>query len=103
MVTTSTLTTKQQAIKISQCIQIASNLIYGYYDLLDSIGLTIIMKMMAGIKASKEEGKEFEELEEVFNMSEKLYMEQRIVKTQKQFSTTIQAFIQCANSLLADL
>jgi hypothetical protein len=30
--------------------------------MLDSIGLTIIMKMMAGIKASREEGKEFEEL-----------------------------------------
>lgn len=71
--------------------------------MLDSIGLTIIMKMMAGIKASKEEGKEFEELEEVFNMSEKLYLEQKIVKTKKQFSTTIQAFVQCANSLLADL
>lgn len=36
-------------------------------------------------------------------MSEKLYLEQRIVKTQKQFSTTIQAFVQCANSLAADL
>jgi hypothetical protein len=62
LVTTSTLTTRQQAVKISQCIQIGSNLIYGYYDMLDSIGLTIIMKMMAGIKASREEGKEFEEL-----------------------------------------
>jgi hypothetical protein len=54
LITTSTLTTKQQAIKISQCIQIGSNLIYGYYDMLDSIGLTIVMKMMAGIKAAKE-------------------------------------------------
>jgi hypothetical protein len=36
-------------------------------------------------------------------MSEKLYVEQRIVKTQKNYSTTIQAFVQCANSLVADL
>ena len=50
---------KPQAIKISQCIQIGSNLIYGYYDMLDSIGLTIIMKMMAGVKAEKEDGKDF--------------------------------------------
>jgi len=45
------LKSKQQAVKVSQCIQIGSNLIYGYYELLDSIGLTIIIKMMAGIKA----------------------------------------------------
>ncbi len=59
---------------MSQCVQIGSNIIYGYYDVLDSIGLTILMKMMAGVKADWEDGKGFEELDEVFNMSEKLYL-----------------------------
>ncbi len=36
-------------------------------------------------------------------MSEKLYLEQKIVKNSKQFSVTIQAFVQCSNSLVADL
>lgn len=44
--------TKLQAIKVSQCVQIGSNIIYGYYDILDSLGLTIIIKMMAGVKVS---------------------------------------------------
>lgn len=48
-----------QAMKVSQCLQIGSNLIYGYYDSLDSIGLTILIKMMAGVKADWEEGKGF--------------------------------------------
>jgi len=36
-------------------------------------------------------------------MSEKLYMEQRLVKNNNSFTKTIQSFVQCANSLLADL
>ena len=48
-----------QAIKVSQSVQIGSNILYGYYDDLDSMGLTIILKMMAGIKADWEEGKSF--------------------------------------------
>lgn len=46
--------TKLQAIKVSQCVQLGSNIIYGYYDVLDSLGLTIIIKMMAGVKTSWE-------------------------------------------------
>jgi hypothetical protein len=52
-----------QAVKVSQSVQIGSNILYGYYDDLDSMGLTIILKMMAGIKADWEEGKSFEELD----------------------------------------
>lgn len=48
-----------QAIKVSQSVQIGSNILYGYYEDLDSTGLTIILKMMAGIKADWEEGKSF--------------------------------------------
>jgi hypothetical protein len=70
---------KLQAIKVSQCVQLGSNIIYGYYDALDSLGLTLIIKMMAGVKTSWEDGKGFEELDEVCSMSEKLYSEQRLV------------------------
>jgi len=51
--------TKLQAIKVSQCVQIGTNIIYGYYDALDSLGLTVLMRMMAGVKADREEGKGF--------------------------------------------
>lgn len=70
---------KLQSIKVSQCVQLGSNIIYGYYDTLDSVGLTLIIRMMAGVKVSWEEGKGFEELDEVCSMSEKLYSEQRLV------------------------
>lgn len=36
-------------------------------------------------------------------MSEKLYIEQRLVNNEKSFSKTIQAFVQSVNSLLADV
>lgn len=64
-----------QAIKVSQCVQIGSNILYGYYEDLDSLGLTIIMKMMAGIKSDWEEGRSFEELDEVYNLSMNLFSE----------------------------
>jgi hypothetical protein len=51
---------KLQSIKVSQCVQLGSNIIYGYYDTLDSLGLTLIIRMMAGVKVSWEEGKGFE-------------------------------------------
>lgn len=57
--TSTLMDTKLQAIKVSQCVQLGSNIIYGYYDVLDSLGLTIIIKMMAEVKTSWEEGKGF--------------------------------------------
>ena len=51
LVTANMLTNKMQAIKVSQSVQVGSNILYGYFEDLDSIGLTIILKMMAGIKA----------------------------------------------------
>ena len=51
MVSANLLTNKLQAVKVGQCVQIGSNIMYGYYEDLDSIGLTIILKMMAGVKA----------------------------------------------------
>lgn len=60
MSTSTLIDTKMQAIKVSQCVQIGSNIIYGYYDSLDAIGLTIILKMMAGVKTSWEDGRGFE-------------------------------------------
>ena len=49
-----------QAIKASQCIQLGSNLIYGYYPLLDSLGLTAILRMMAGVQTSWQDGRGFD-------------------------------------------
>ena len=70
LLNTSTLMeNKLQAIKVSQCLQLGSNLIYGYYEVLDSTGLTTIIQMMAGVKVSWEEGRGFEELDEVCSMS----------------------------------
>jgi hypothetical protein len=45
------LNNKVQAIKVSQSVQIGSNILYGCFEDLNSMGLTIILKMMAGIKA----------------------------------------------------
>jgi len=66
------------------------------------LGLTIILKMMARVKISWEDGKGFEELDEVCTMSEKLYIEQNLVSSEKSFSKTMQAFVQCVNSLITD-
>ena len=80
LLSTSTLIdTKLQAVKVSQCVQIGSNIIYGYYESLDTIGLTMILKMMAVVKTSWEDGKGFQELDEVCIMSQKLYVEQKLV------------------------
>jgi hypothetical protein len=57
--TASVLKNKIQAIKVSQSVQIGSNILYGCFEDLNSIGLTIIFKMMAGIKADWEDGKGF--------------------------------------------
>jgi hypothetical protein len=103
LTTSSLIDSKLQAIKVSQCVQIGSNIIYGYYDSLDSLGLTIILKMMARVKISWEDGRGFEELDEVCAMSEKLYIEQNLVHNEKSFNKTIQSFIQCVNSILSDL
>ena len=83
-------------------MQIGTNIIYGYYDSLDSLGLTVILKMMAKVKICWEEGKGFEELDEVCTMSEKLYLEQNLVHNEKSFCKTIQSFVQCVNSVLSD-
>lgn len=61
--TSTLMDNKLQSIKVSQCVQLGSNIIYGYYDTLDSLGLTLIIRMMAGVKVSWEEGKGFEELD----------------------------------------
>lgn len=103
LITSTLLNNKMQAIKVSQCVQIGSNILYGYYEDLDSIGLTLIMKMMAGIRADWEEGKSFEELDEVYNLAMNLYVEEKLITNEKIFSITIQALVQCANGLLADL
>ena len=35
-------------------------------------------------------------------MSEKLYLEQNLVHSEKSFSKTIQSFVQCVNSVISD-
>ena len=59
LITSNVLSNRMQAIKVSQSVQIGTNILYGYYEDLDSMGLTIILKMMARIKADWEEGKSF--------------------------------------------
>lgn len=44
------MTNQYEALKVSQCVQIVSNILFGYFDDLDSIGLGIIMKMISGVK-----------------------------------------------------
>lgn len=58
---------------------------------------------MARVKVSWEEGRGFDELDEVCIMSEKLYLEQSLVNSEKSFSKTIQSFVQCVNSIISDL
>jgi hypothetical protein len=97
------LDSKIQSIKASQCLQIGSNIIYGYYDILDSFGLAIIIRMIVGVRVSWLEGKGFDELEEVCVMTEKLYTEQQLVTSSESFTKTVQAFVQSINGLLADI
>jgi len=101
--TSSLIDTKIQAIKVSQCLQLGSNIIFAYSDSLDNVGLAILIKMLANVKTSWEEGKGFDELDEVCIMADKLYTEQNLITTNESFTKTIQAFVQCANSLLADM
>lgn len=103
LVTANILTNKMQAVKVSQSVQIGSNILYGYFEDLDSIGLTIILKMMAGIKADWEEGKSFEELDEIYNFTNNVFTEETFITTDASFSLTIQALVQCSNSILADI
>lgn len=103
LVTANILTNKMQAVKVSQSVQIGSNILYGYFEDLDSTGLTIILKIMAGIKADWEEGKSFEELDEIYNLTVNVFTEERFIQNDTSFSMTIQALVQCSNSLLADI
>lgn len=57
-----------QAVKVSQCVQIGSNLIYGYYDEIDSIGLTLLLRMLANIKIKHEDVRQFDQLEDVYSL-----------------------------------
>ena len=41
---------RYQAIKASQCLQICSNIIYGFYGRLNSVSVSIIAKMLAYAK-----------------------------------------------------
>ncbi len=97
------LESRIQSIKASQCIQIGSNIIYGYYEELDTFGLALIIRMIVGVKVAWDEGKGFDELEEVCIMAEKLYVEQQIITSLDSFVKTVQAFALCFNGILADL
>jgi Na+/H+ antiporter NhaB len=92
-----------QAIKVSQSVQIGSNILYGYFEELDSIGLTIILKMMAGIKADWEVGKSFEELDEIYNLANTIFSEEKFITCDGEFVMVIQAIVQCTSSLIADI
>lgn len=92
-----------QSIKASQCMQIASNIVYACFDSLDTYGLTLIMRLIAGVYVNWQLGKGFDELEEVCLMSEKIYQENYLTRSSIDFSKTMKAFVQCINGLLADL
>jgi hypothetical protein len=78
-------------------------LIYGYFDVLDKYGLALILRMVLGVRVGWEEGRGFDELEEVCAMAEKLFTEQRIIDSPESFAKTVQAFIICSNGVLADM
>jgi len=61
--TSSLIDTKMQAIKVSQCLQLGSNIIFAYSHILDNVGLSILIKMLASVRISWEEGKGFDELD----------------------------------------
>lgn len=92
-----------QAIKASQCLQLGSNIIFAYSHIIDNVGLSILIKMLASVRISWEEGRGFEELDEVCLMADRLYSEQNLIDSEKSFNKAIRGFVQCCNSLLADM
>lgn len=56
LIVTSSVRNNQELEKACQCIQIGSNLMYGYYDSFDTTGIGIIIKMLAGVKSEIIEG-----------------------------------------------
>ena len=92
-----------QAIRASQCVQIGSNLVMAYSQQLDNFGLTMLLRMLASTHVSWEDGKGFDELEEVCVMAEQVYGMDVLTADRESFATTLQAFVQCANGILADM
>lgn len=84
-------------------MQICSNIMYGFYSSLNSVGVAIIVRILANIKISYDSGKDFNELDEVCEMAEKFYIEQRIIESESNFKITIEGFVQCINLIIADL
>jgi hypothetical protein len=100
---TSRIESANQAIKASQCVQICSNILFGFYDLLDSVGVSIIIRILGNIKHACLIGHDFNELEEVCEMADKFYIEQRLVNSEEHFNITIEGFIQSINLVIADM
>lgn len=51
-----------QSIKASQCMQIASNIVYACYEALDTYGLALILRLIAGVYVNWQLGRGFDEL-----------------------------------------
>ena len=60
-------------------MQICSNILYGFYNELNSVGISIIIRLLANIKICFEAGKDFNELDEVSSMGDKFYAEQTLI------------------------
>jgi hypothetical protein len=55
-------------------MQICSNILYGFYGRLNSVGISTILRIMANIKVNCILGKDFNELDEVCLMADKFYI-----------------------------
>lgn len=60
-------------------MQICSNILYGFYDMLNSVGISIVIRILANVKICYQSGKDFNELDEVSSMGDKFYIEQRLI------------------------
>lgn len=61
------------------------------------------MRILANIKVSCEMGKDFNELDQVCQMADRFYIEQKVITTAEQFHITIEGLILCLNLIVADL
>ena len=84
-------------------MQVCSNILFGFYPVLNSVGISTIVRTMANIRYNVETGKDFLELDEVCEMGDKFYIEQKLVGSQQEFKTTIEGFVECINLIAADL
>lgn len=64
-------------------MQICSNILYGFYPLLNSVAVSIVVRILVNIQVNFESGKDYNELDEVCQMADRFYIEQRIITNEE--------------------